>query len=85
MADGTGVHVRLSAWVETWSEHYRRLRISRGGNWLALSAEGRVTTVVDTDRGSWKKIHEKVGNNRIKVTIGYSPRKEERKAASLFC
>jgi len=70
---------------EAWFERYRRLEDELEGKWFALSADGEVLVVADSNERLWKKIHEKLGRSGIKVAIGYSPTKEERKAACLFC
>jgi hypothetical protein len=77
--------VGLVAMDETLFERYRRLEDELEGKWFALSADGEVLAVADSNERLWKKIHEKLGRTGIKVAIGYSPTKEERKAACLFC
>ena len=68
---------------ETLFERYGRLEDELEGKWFALSADGEVLAVADSNERLWKKIHKKLGRTRIKVAIGYSPTKEERKAACL--
>jgi len=70
---------------EAWFERYRRLEDELKGKWFALSEDDEVLAVADSNEWLWKKIHEKLCRTRIKVAIGYSPTKEERKAACLFC
>jgi hypothetical protein len=66
-------------------ERYRKLEDELEGKWFALSEDGEVLAVADSNERLWKKIHQKLGKTGIKVAIGYSPTKEERKAACLFC
>jgi hypothetical protein len=66
-------------------ERYRRLEDELEGKWFALSEDGKVLVVADSNERLWKKIHDKLGRTGLKVAIGYSPTKEERKAACLFC
>ena len=75
----------LAVMGETLFERYRRLEDELKGKWFALSEEGEVLAVADSNERLWKKIHEKLGRVGIKVAIGYSPTREERKAACLFC
>lgn len=75
----------LIAVGESLFERYRRLEDELQGKWFALSEAGEVLAVADSNERLWKKIHEKLGRTRIRVAIGYSPTKEERKAACLFC
>ena len=71
---------------ESLFERYRRLEDELEGKWFALSAEGEVLAVADSNERLWKKIYERLGKKTgIRVAIGYSPTKEERKAACLFC
>ena len=66
-------------------ERYRRVEDELEGKWFALSEDGEVLAVADSNERLWKKIHAKLGRSGIRVAIGYSPTKEERKAACLFC
>jgi hypothetical protein len=77
--------LRLIVMSETLLEHYRLLEDKLEGKWFALSMDGEVLAVADSNERLWKKIHEKLGRTGIRVAIGYSPTKEERKAACLFC
>ena len=75
----------LVAMDETLFERYRRLENELEGKWFALSVDGEVLAVADSNERLWKKIHAKLGRTGLKVAIGYSPTREERKAACLFC
>jgi len=75
------LHVWLTAMGETLFERYRRLENELEGKWFALSADGEVLAVADSNERLWKKL----GRTGIRVAIGYSPTKGERKAACLFC
>jgi len=70
---------------ETLLDRYRKLEDELEGKWFALSKDGEVLAVADSNKRLWKKIHQKLGRTGINVAIGYSPTKEERKAACLFC
>lgn len=65
-------------------KRYRELESELEGKWFALSEDGKILAVADSNERLWKKIHDKLGRTGIKVAIGYSPTKEERKAACLF-
>jgi hypothetical protein len=73
----------LAALGEAWFERYRQLEGELEGKWFALSADGEVLAVTDSMSGcgrrfmrSWE-VWNKGGY--------YSPTKEERKVACLFC
>ena len=70
---------------ETLLDRYRKLEDELEGKWFALSKDGEVLAVADSNKRLWKKIRQKLGRTGINVAIGYSPTKEERKAACLFC
>ncbi len=78
------VYWGLAALGEVWVERFRRLEGEFEGKWFALSEDGEVLAVADSNERLWKKIHLKLGRSGIKVVIGYSPTKEEKKAACLF-
>jgi hypothetical protein len=65
-------------------ERYHRLEDELEGKWFALSEDGKVLVVADSNERLWKKIHAKLGRTGIRAVIGYSPTKEEKKAACLF-
>jgi len=71
--------------AETLLERYRKLEDELEGKWFALSENGEILAVADSNERLWKKIHQKLGRTGIKVAIGYSLTKEEREAACLFC
>ena len=85
LTDLTSYYGEVDAVNKTLLERYRQLEDELEGKWFALSQDGEVLAVADSNERLWKKIHERLGRTGIKVAIGYSPTKEEKKAACLFC